>query len=450
MKSSTAGRTTSSPAKSMADHILAGWSSMAGTMIEWYDFFLYGTAAALVFNKIFFPAMDALTGTIAAFATFAVGFVGRPLGGILCGHFGDKLGRKSMLLGTLMLMGIPSALIGLIPSYETIGYWAAILLVTMRFLQGVAVGGEWGGAVLMAVEHAPEGRKGLFGSLPQTGVGGGLILSSLAMAAVTKLPEAELLSWGWRIPFLCSALLLLVGIFIRLKVPESPEFAKMKAEGHEVKAPILQVLRWHWPDLLKIVGARTAENTWFYIVVTFSLSYAVNQLHLPKAQLLSAITAGAAVSLITMPLCGWLSDKIGARRQFMFGLFIMGLFAAPFFTMLGTRDLDMAWWAIVIGLAIVFPILYAPESILFCSQFPSAVRYSGISLAVQISGLFGGGLAPVAATYLLGKMGGEPRLVIFYLIALAAIGVVCSAFMKRSGPMTARSDLQRSRTALVS
>ncbi|MEJ5022883.1 MFS transporter [Ochrobactrum vermis] len=211
-------------------YVTAGIASMIGTTIEWYDFFLYGTAAALIFNKIFFPDFDPFMGTLAAFATYSVGFFARPLGGIIFGHFGDRVGRKSMLLITLMLMGVPTILIGLIPSYETIGYWAALLLVIMRFLQGVAVGGEWGGAVLMAVEHAPEGKKGLFGSLPQAGVAPGLILSSLAMGLVAKLPEGDMLAWGWRIPFLASVVLLGVGWFIRMKIAESPDFERMETK----------------------------------------------------------------------------------------------------------------------------------------------------------------------------------------------------------------------------
>src|SRR5437868_5249248 len=212
---------TPAPERTARHYLLAGWASMAGTTIEWYDFFLYGTAAALVFNRIFFPSLDPVVGTLAAFGTFAVGFIGRPMGGIVFGHFGDRIGRKSMLMITLLLMGVPSMIIGLIPSYDSIGYWAAALLIAMRFLQGMAVGGEWGGAVLMAVEHAPKGRKGLFGSLPQTGVGLGLILSSLAMTAVAAMPEADMLSWGWRIPFLASIALVGLGWFIRAKVPES-------------------------------------------------------------------------------------------------------------------------------------------------------------------------------------------------------------------------------------
>lgn len=437
MEANTGVLTAGATAPSVHDkttHRLAGWSSMVGTTIEWYDFFLYGTAAALIFNKVFFPSLDAMTGTIASFSTFAIGFVSRPLGGMVCGHFGDKLGRKSMLLATIFMMGIPSTLIGLIPSYDSIGYWAAVLLVIMRFIQGLAVGGEWGGAVLMAVEHAPEGKKGLYGSLPQMGVGGGLVMSSLMMALVSKLPEEALFSWGWRIPFLLSIVLLGVGVFIRLKVPESPEFEKMKEEGHEVKAPILVVIREHWDGILKIVGARVVENTWFYVVVTFSLAYAVNQLNLPRAELLSAITVGAALTLVTMPFFGWLSDKIGARFQFGIGVVIVAMYATPFFTMLATKDITMAWWAIVIGLAGVFPILYAPESILFCNQFPSEVRYSGISVSAQVAGLFGGGLAPIAATWLLAQNGGDPRLVIYYLVALSVLALVCTVLMRKEAP----------------
>ncbi|KVP25811.1 MFS transporter [Burkholderia ubonensis] len=420
------------PTRTAKDHLLAGWASMTGTTIEWYDFFLYGTAAALVFNRIFFPSLDPVAGTLAAFGTFAVGFIGRPMGGIVFGHFGDRIGRKSMLMVTLLLMGVPSMIIGLIPSYDSIGYWAAALLIAMRFLQGMAVGGEWGGAVLMAVEHAPAGRKGLFGSLPQTGVGLGLILSSLAMTAVAALPDADMLSWGWRIPFLASIALVGLGAFIRAKVPESPDFEKMKHQGKAVKSPVLEAIRRHPREVLTIVGARAAENTWFYMVVTFALAYATQQLHLPKAAMLEAITAGAVLSLVTMPLCGHLSDRIGQRRMFAIGLVLMCAFVAPFFMMLGTRQTSIAWWAIVLGLGVVFPILYAPESLLFARQFPAEIRYSGISLSVQLAGVLGGGFAPMIATSLLKTGGGQPHYVIAYLVGLGAFALICTGLMRRA------------------
>jgi len=418
-------------ANAPSQHRLAGLASMAGTTIEWYDFFLYGTAAALVFNKLFFPALDPLSGVLAAFATYAVGFIGRPLGGIVFGHFGDKVGRKSMLILTLLMMGVPTVLIGLIPTYDSIGYWAAVLLVTLRFLQGVAVGGEWGGAVLMAVEHAPEGRKGFYGSLPQTGVGAGLVLSTLAMTAVSNLPEEDMLSWGWRLPFLASSVLLIVGWLIRVKVAESPDFERLKQSPAAViaKAPIKVVLRDHRRAVLIIIGARMAENAWFYLAATFALAYTTGPLELPRADVLSAITAGAVLSLITMPMAGWLSDRIGQKRLYLIGMTLLALYVWPFFALLGSRDLDQVWIAMVVALGVVFPLMYAPESQLFARQFPAVVRYSGISLGVQIAGVLGGGLAPMIATALLAHGGGEPRFVVLYLLGLAAIALVSAAMM---------------------
>jgi metabolite-proton symporter len=426
-----AGALDASAARNAKSYRLAGAASMAGTTIEWYDFFLYGTAAALIFNKIFFPALDPIIGVLAAFATYAVGFLGRPLGGIVFGHFGDKIGRKSMLLFTLMLMGIPTIIIGLIPTYQQIGYWAAVILVAMRFLQGMAVGGEWGGAVLMAVEHAPEGKKGFYGSLPQTGVGAGLVLASLAMAMVAKLPEEDMLSWGWRIPFLASVVLLGVGWLIRLKVPESPDFEKLKKDNIAVKVPLFKVFRDHPRETLTIIGARTAENAWFYMSVTFALAYAANQLQIPRADVLGAITAGAALSLVTMPLCGHISDRVGQKRLYFVGLLLLCAFVYPFFAMLGTRDPVLVWWAMVIAVGVVFPILYAPESLLFARQFPAEIRYSGISVSVQLAGVLGGGFAPMIATQLLAMGGGNPHYVIVYLIGMALIALVCTALMKR-------------------
>lgn len=410
-------------------HRLAGLASLAGTTIEWYDFFLYGTAAALVFNKLFFPEMDPLSGLFAAFATYAVGFIGRPLGGVIFGHFGDRVGRKSMLILTLLMMGIPTIAIGLIPTHEMIGYWAAGLLVLLRFMQGVAVGGEWGGAVLMAVEHAPEGRKGFYGSLPQTGVGAGLVLSSLAMGAVSLLPEEDLMSWGWRLPFLASVVLLGVGWIIRSKVPESPEFAAQLAKAEPVKAPLKVVWRSHRAAVLNIVGARMAENAWFYLAATFALAYATGEGGLPRSDVLSAITAGAVLSLITMPLAGWLSDIIGQKRIYIIGLLCLAGFVWPFFALLGLRDLTAMWWAMVIAIGVVFPLMYAPESLLFARQFPPEVRYSGISLGVQAAGVLGGGFAPMIATALLAYGGGDPHYVVLYLLSLAALALFSASRM---------------------
>jgi metabolite-proton symporter len=406
---------------------------MLGTSIEWFDFFLYGTAAALVFNKIFFPKLDPLTGTLAAFATYAVGFAGRPLGGLIFGHFGDRIGRKSTLLITLSLMGIPTVLIGLLPSYAVLGYWATLLLVILRLIQGIAVGGEWGGAVLMAVEHAPAHQRGFFGSLPQTGVGAGLILSSIAMSLVTRLPEPAVLAWGWRIPFLCSIALLALGWFIRRQVPESPEFLEARAATTDHKIPALQVLRHHPRALLTIIGARVAENSWFYIVTTFALSYATTVLHLPRAQMLNTVTAGAALSILTMPAMGALSDRIGPRRLFAFGMLALCLAAWPFFTLLASKNPTLIWLAMVTAIGVIFAVLYAPESTLFAAQFPAEIRYSGISIAVQIAGAIGGGLAPVIATALLRAQSGNATGVALYMIALGLIALLCTALMRKAG-----------------
>ncbi|MBB1595933.1 MFS transporter [Achromobacter sp. UMC46] len=411
-------------ARSRRDYVTAGLASMMGTTIEWYDFFLYGTAAALIFNKIFFPAFDPLTGTLAAFATYSVGFFARPLGGVIFGHYGDKIGRKSMLLITLLLMGVPTILIGLIPSYEQIGYWAAVLLVLMRFLQGIAVGGEWGGAVLMAVEHAPEGKKGFFGSLPQAGVAPGLILSSLAMGAVAALPEEDMLSWGWRLPFLASVVLLLVGWFIRVKVAESPDFEQMREKGAKVEVPVAEVLKHHRRALLVVVGARLAEVTWFYTVVTFSLAYATGTLGIPRSVMLDATIWGAALALFTMPLFGVLGDKIGHKWVFMAGTVGILICAPVFFSLLGSGDKGSIIVAVCLAVGLVYACLYGPEGTLFSSQFPANVRYTGISLAVQVSGAIGGGLAPIVATWLLAKGGGDPKYVVWYLSALGVVALI--------------------------
>ncbi|CAG9175487.1 MFS transporter [Cupriavidus pampae] len=429
------------------EYITAGLASMMGTTIEWYDFFLYGTAAALIFNKIFFPSFDPLTGTLAAFATYSVGFFARPLGGVIFGHFGDKVGRKSMLLITLFMMGIPTILIGLIPSYDSIGYWAAVALVLLRLLQGVAVGGEWGGAVLMAVEHAPEGKKGFFGSLPQAGVAPGLVLSSLAMGMVAALPEKDMLSWGWRVPFLASVVLLAVGWFIRAKVAESPDFEQMQKKGEKVEMPAMVVLKRYPRQVLTVVGGRLAEVTWFYTVVTFSLAYATGTLGVPKTVMLDATVWGALLALFTMPLFGILGDRIGFKWVFMAGTVGILIFAPQFFMLLQTLEPKNITIALAIAIGLVYACLYGPEGSLFSAQFPPEVRYSGISIAVQVSGAIGGGLAPIVATSLLAYGKGSPTYIVWYLGALSVIAFVSAACMRESAFATTALSAIRSGNA---
>lgn len=413
-----------------SQHRLAGISSMIGTTIEWYDFFIYGSAAALIFNKLFFPTLDPISGILAAFATYTVGFIGRPLGGILFGHFGDRIGRKSMLLLTLLLMGIPTVLIGLLPTYASIGYWAAVLLVVLRFVQGMAMGGEWGGAVLMAVEHAPKDKKGFWGSLPQTSVGAGMFLASLALILVSFLPEQQLLTWGWRIPFIASVILLIVGWYIRIRVPESPEFEKIKQQAQQVRYPTAQVVRQHPRQIICISIARAAENAWFYMASTFVLAYATTQLGMARSSILFSIVCGAGLSMLATPVFGYLSDQIGQRRLFLVGLCLLALYAYPFFYLLDSKQPLLIWGALVFGIGILFSMMYAPEAMLFARQFPAEIRYSGISIAVQFAGVIGGGLAPMIATKLLGIGQGHSYLISAYIVATAVIAIVCTLLMK--------------------
>lgn len=422
--------------KEKSSHRIAGISSMVGTTIEWYDFFIYGASAALVFNKLFFPDLDPLTGTLAAFATYGVGFIGRPLGGIVFGHFGDKIGRKSMLLLTLVLMGIPTILIGLLPTYAAIGYWAAVLLVILRFIQGMAMGGEWGGAVLMAVEHAPKGSKGFWGSLPQASTGAGLLLASFALALVSRLPEEDLFSWGWRLPFLVSIVLLFVGWYIRIKVPESPEFEKVKQTDKKAKIPALSVFKQHPKELITIIISRAAENAWFYLASTFALAYTTTQLNIPKQDVLLATTCGAVLIIFITPIFGHLSDRVGQRNMFITGLILLALYSYPYFSMLNTKDPFLVWLAIVLGVGIIFPIMYAPQAQLFARQFPPEIRYSGISISVQFAGIFGGGIAPMIATKLLSIGDGSPHLIIVYITTMAVIAIISASFMKGDSKYT--------------
>ncbi|MDI3563906.1 MFS transporter [Bradyrhizobium sp. Arg816] len=301
-------------------HVTVATASLIGTAIEWYDFFLYGTAAALIFNKLFFPTFDPMMGTLLAFATYALGFIARPLGGVVFGHYGDKIGRKTMLYLTLLIMGAATAAIGFLPTYETAGIWAAVLLVTCRLIQGFGLGGEWGGAVLMAVEHAPADKKGFYGSWPQLGAPLGLVLGTLVFSVVSAmLTDAQLLAWGWRIPFLFSIALVLVGLWIRFTIAESPEFQKVKDSKQEVKMPILEALRMYPKNILLAMGARFAENGFFYIYATFVLAYATQSLGMNKQDMLNGVLIGAAIETFTIPAFGALSDRVGRRPVYIFG-----------------------------------------------------------------------------------------------------------------------------------
>ncbi len=411
-------------------------ASFVGTAIEWYDFFLYGTAAAIVFARLFFPTVDPLVGTLSAFGTFAVGFIARPFGGLIFGHYGDRVGRKAMLVYSLLIMGVATFLIGLLPTYNSIGIAAPVLLVVLRCLQGIGVGGEWGGAVLMAVEHSPSHRRGLSGSWPQTGVPAGLFLSTLVFGVMsTTLSEAQFLAWGWRVPFLVSIALVAVGLFIRLRVLESPAFAELQQRGTRQARPIVTAIRDYKRSLLLAMGMRVAENGVFYVYTVFVLSYGPMHLQVPRSTMLWGVAIAALVGLVTIPCFGGLSDRVGRRPVYLFGALFSLLYAVPFFTLLGTRSAPIIWVAIVLGLAIGHAAMYGPQASYFSELFGAAVRYSGASLSYQLASVLAGGLAPFIATYLLATWG--TLAVASYMMLLSAI-TVAAAYL---APETHRGDL---------
>jgi metabolite-proton symporter len=411
-------------------------ASLIGTTIEWYDFFLYGTAAALVFDQLFFPTLDRSAGTMASFATYAVGFFARPVGGIVFGHYGDRMGRKSMLVTTLMLMGLATFLIGLLPTYDQIGVAAPALLVALRFIQGFGVGGEWGGAVLMAVEHGHRGRRGLYGSWVQAGVPAGLLLANAVFTLVSLLPDQQFLSWGWRVPFLLGIALLAVGTFIRLQIVESPLFAKVRDRNQQAAVPFFAVLKQYPRNILLAMGARFADNGSFYVFTVFVLTYATVEVGVARAAVLNGVLVASAAQFFVIPAFGTLSDRVGRRPVYLGGAAAIALFAFPFFWLLDTANPMLIGLSILIAL-VAHAAMYAPQAAFFSELFGTEVRYTGASIGYQLASPLAGGLAPLICVALLKWSDGRPWPVALYLIGLSLVTLV-SVWLATE---THRSDL---------
>jgi metabolite-proton symporter len=419
------------------------FASAIGATIEWYDFFLYGTVTPLVFSKVFFPQYDAVVGTLLAYTTFFVGFISRPIGGIIFGHYGDRLGRKNVLVLTLLIMGVATFLIGCLPTYEQLGIWAAVLLLGLRIFQGIGIGGEWGGAVLMAVEHAPEGKRGFYGSWPQIGVPAGLCLSAAIVYGLNAISEPFFLAWGWRIAFLISAILVAVGLYIRLKILETPAFNRVKERREEVPVPFMELMRTHSREVLLGLGARYIEGVCFNIYGVFIIAYVTQALKLPRNTALLGVIIASLVMILMLPVYGRLSDTVGRRRLFGLGALGIGILTFPAFWLMGSKSDVLIWLAILVPFALVYPAVYGPQAALFSELFDTRVRYSGASFIYQFSGIFASGLTPIIATQLLDLGDKQPWLICGYVLIVSLISASCVWAMSE----THRRDLADDRKA---
>ncbi|UAL30561.1 MHS family MFS transporter [Nocardioides rotundus] len=404
-------------------------ASAVGATIEWYDFFLYGTAAAVVFDRLYFNALDGPAAQIAAFATFAVGFVARPFGGLIFGHFGDRVGRKTMLLLTLVIMGVGTTLIGLLPTYDSIGVAAPILLVLLRVLQGIGVGGEYGGAVLLAVEYAPARRRGFFGSFAHIGVPAGLLLASLAFSLVGMLPDEQFYSWGWRACFVASTVLLAVGAWVRLSVMETPAFQEVQKRGAVSRIPLRDLLREQPRPLLLGMGTRWIEGFTFNLFSVYLLAYVVTNLGLPRSWALNGILIGAALGVVMVPLAGALSDRVGRKPVFRLGAWIGLLFAFPTALLVQSGSMWGIVLALVVGLGLVDGIVYGPLAAFWSELFDTRYRYTALSTLYQVSGIVASGLTPLIAAWLVTLGDGTLWWVAAYNVAVAAVSLLCARLL---------------------
>jgi MHS family shikimate/dehydroshikimate transporter-like MFS transporter len=412
-------------------------SSIIGTAVEWYDFFIYGAATALVFSKLFFPTSEASLSTIVAFATYGVGFFARPVGAAVFGHYGDKIGRKAMLASTIIIMGVGTFLIGLLPTYGQLGVAAPLLLVFLRLLQGIGLGGEWGGAVLMVVENASARNRGLLGSMVQLGFPVGVLAASAIFALVSRLPDPQLLSWGWRIPFLISIFLVGVGLYIRLSLAETPVFRQLKLEGEVAAVPIGEILARHRRPFFIAIGLKVSEIAYFSIASVFVISYATGHLELPRSVILNAVQTSAVAALVAIPIFGWLADKLGRKPMFIASCLFSIAFAFPLFSLLDTKNPAIITLTVVVAIIFGQMIGFGVGAPWYSELFPTRLRYSGASLGFQIGAALSGGLTPVIAAALMAWSAGATWPISIYLIVCACITLAATI----AAPETSRKDL---------
>ena len=404
-------------------------AATVGTTIEWYDFFVYGTATGLVFGKLFFPNSDPLVATLNAFAVYAIGFVARPVGAAIFGHYGDRIGRKSTLIATLMLMGLATFLVAFVPSYDSIGIWGAVILTVLRTLQGIGVGGEWGGSVLISMEWARHsGQRGLVASWPQFGVPAGLFLANLAVLAFSQMSGDAFLSWGWRVPFILSIILVGIGLWIRLGITETPLFQRLVKDNKVERTPIVEVFKRHPKEILLSALARMSEQAPFYIFTAFIFAYGTGTLHVSRDLLLTAVLVGACISFVTIPLSGHISDRIGRKKMYIIGAATMGVFGFIYFAMLDTMSSGMIFFAIVLSL-IPHDMQYGPQAALIAESFTGRLRYSGASLGYQLASVIAGGPAPFIATALFAYYHSGTSIAL-YILFNAVVTLIAVAMMK--------------------
>lgn len=399
-------------------------ASLIGSSIEWFDYFLYGTVAALVFNQVFFVTEDPSVGLILAYASFALAFFIRPFGGIIFSHIGDRIGRKKTLVITLTLMGVATFGMGLLPTYQAIGIWAPILLITLRLIQGLGIGGEWGGALLLAVEYAPKEKRGLYGSVPQMGITIGMLLGTIALSIMTLLPEDSFMTWGWRVPFILSALLVVFGLWIRKGIDETPSFKAVQEKGEIPKVPLFHTLKYHWREVLIAIGAKVVETAPFYIFSTFVVSYATTNLGFTRTATLGAVMVGTIVTTILIPIMGALSDRVGRKPLYVLGTIAMALYAFPYFWLVKQGSVTLLVIATVIGLGVIWAPITAVLGTMLSEIFSAEVRYTGISLGYQIGAALAGGTAPLVATALLLKFNNSYVPVALYIIFTAVVSLL--------------------------